>query len=76
MKPILTELGVDIGGVFVYEGEVWTRTDTYSAKSRNYGSCRFGYIGDRMGSDEEWQNVLDTAKVIDQKIVEDVILGI
>lgn len=65
-EPILTTLGVEIGCMFKHNDIIWTRTDRYSAKSIEYGSCRFGYLGENNGeTDSEWQDYLDNSVVLD-----------
>jgi hypothetical protein len=72
--PILTSLGINIGGMFKYKDNFWVRTDRYSASCSRFGACRFGYIGEANSeNDQEWQEVLDTAEILDMKKVERVL---
>lgn len=72
-EPILTTLDVGIGEMFLYEGCIWTRTDTYTAKCPQSGSCHFGHFGDE-GTQSEWKNVLDTAVKLNQDRIQTVLL--
>ena len=64
-NPILTELNIDIGSMFVYLDSVWVRIDRYVATSPNFGACRFGTVKEFFEENEKDVKIekLDMKKV-------------
>ena len=71
LKPTLTALDIDIGGMFLYMDNVWVRTDTYMATCTKYGACYFGPIG----SAEEFESFLDEAEKLSMPRIESLLLN-
>jgi len=74
-KSILDTLDIKIGDFFIFENNLWERNSRYSAKTPDFGSCRFGYIGEKDGiRDEEYKEVLEKAKPLSFGEIEAIVL--